>query len=93
MDLNSCSNSPSSVQIIQNNNQQKSEFKLSKTILNQTNFNCVLKPNQANGLIELITTRDIQMNEDLLCWFSQDYLASIQSKIFLNFIFFPMKSQ
>ena len=63
----------------------------SALILNRLNFNpssrcynCVIQQN-ASGLIELVSVRNIMQNEQIVCWFADSYFKNIKSKIFSCF--------
>lgn len=53
-------------------------FVLNKINFDSNNHNCLIQSNE-NGQIEIIASRDIQTNEEIICWFSETYLKNIKS--------------
>lgn len=62
--------------------QQQQQHQLIANLINKKSFNphsynCVLQSSSC-GIIELITTRDILIGEEIVCWFANDYLKCIK---------------
>lgn len=66
---------------INNNNNNNLYPLLNRSHFDPTHYNCLLQSNSnTSGLLEVVSTRDIQSNEQLICWFSPTYLNNIKSK-------------
>lgn len=71
---------------------------LNRHNFSSNNFNCQIQSNAVNisggTVLEIISTRDIQPNEQIICWFSNSYLDKIKSKqnLFLDTIFINIES-
>lgn len=55
-------------------------YLLNKTTFAPSNYNCIIQPSQLGNSLELIAIKDIQANQELVCWFSESYLKNIKSK-------------
>ena len=54
-------------------------FALNKLAFDPFNFNSFLQSN-LNGQLELIASKDLLPNEEIICWFSDTYIKNIKSK-------------
>lgn len=52
---------------------------LSKLKFVQQNCNCVIDCNQ-NGILEVVSVKEIRNGEEITCWFSDKYLKNLRSK-------------
>ncbi len=57
---------------------------LSRIKFNPIKFNCIIDCNSSNGVLELITMKNIKPDEEILCWFSEIYIEKINSKLSLG---------
>ena len=46
---------------------------------NPFKFNCIIDCNR-NGVLDLISVHNIKLNDEIICWFSEIYIAKIKSK-------------
>lgn len=42
--------------------------------------NVLVQSNPTSGLLEIVCSRDLNANEQIVCWFAPAYLANIKSK-------------
>jgi hypothetical protein len=52
---------------------------LQKLNLNSKDHNCLIDCN-TNGTLEVTTLGSINANDELVCWYSKDYISKIKSK-------------
>ncbi len=54
---------------------------IGKVNFRPVNFNCILNNVSSSGILEIVACKDININEEIVCWFSDSYLKNIKSMI------------
>ncbi len=55
---------------------------IGKVNFKPVNFNCVLNNVSSSGILEIVACKDININEEIVCWFSDTYLKNIKSIVY-----------